>query len=397
MLEEMLATPQFVRFCFPYQDGSERHPTIVIKAHSLTLKYIAQDVPLKLFFFMTKDGHCIYGIHVRDDLATGFVMWSLLTKDDEVIAVKDLAKHGRCSIYLFNEACVNCAWTSVTIDIGVSILEFVDAALLDNADPAKYADELSVVHKQVDNGTGSTKTQADIKPTAGWKALQSHFILNGVRVSRLNLLSDNEGSYQEQLAHTLLGDLSPRGAYPNPQRHEPNGNREFTDLLLTHEYGTILLESKTLSILEQRTKLPDRAKLLRNIDKSAEKGFKQLKGAARKLRDNVPVFDEQGKVIELEREQPPHAIILVPELDLLAEKNENWFDRVVEFAQETGGFLHILDTVQLFQMMQAARMISDASHSSTPMMAFDAYLIEHFKLTANHRSIHVRMLLQLRK
>src|SRR5262249_13799381 len=111
--------------------------------------------------------------------------------------------------------------------------------------------------------------------------------------------------------------------------------------------------------------------------------------------ENVPVFDEYGEVIELERKQPPHAIILVPELDLIAEKNDDWFCRIAEFMQGTGGFLHILDTVQLFRMMQAARMIAEASEGSTPMMAFDYYLIKRAKAVTESGSINVDMMLRI--
>jgi hypothetical protein len=116
----------------------------------------------------------------------------------------------------------------------------------------------------------------------------------------------------------------------------------------------------------------------------------------RKLRDNVPVFDAQGKAIELERKQPPHAIILVPELALVARRNDEWFCHIAEFIEKTGGFLHILDTVQLFRMMQAARMIADASDRCTSMMAFDYYLIERAKAVTERDSINIDMMLRIK-
>jgi hypothetical protein len=362
----------------------------------LLLKYIAQGVPLKLHFFTISDGHCAYVLHVEDDPANGVAMWALLANDDEVAAIRDLARHGGCSVYLFNEACTNCAWTSAQIKIDARILTLTKAPLFDDPNPVKYIDEISAILDQIYEGAVGLSAQVDLLLTGEWNTLRSDFILNGVRSATLNLLSDNEGNHQEQLAHVLLGDLSPHGAYPNTQLHEQSGKKEFTDVLLTHKYGTVLLESKTLSIFDRRTRLPDRTQLSRNIEKAAKKALNQLRVAVRKLRDNVPVFDEHGKAIELERKHPPHAIILVPELDLMAGRSDEWFCRIAEFMEKTGGFLHILDTVQLFRMMQAARMIADASERSTPMMAFDYYLIERAKAVTERASINIDMMLRIK-
>ncbi|MGE6785158.1 hypothetical protein ACQKGL_21825 [Ensifer adhaerens] len=393
--QEILATPQLVRFTFPQQNGLSRYPTLVIKAHSLLLKYISQGVPLTLFFFSIPSGYCAYALHVADDPDNGVILWSLLTDVDEVEAIRDLAKHGGCSVYLFNEACANCAWTSATIEITSPILALADAPLFDDRNPIQHIDEVSAILDRIHLGIADDAVRVDIRSSNDWEPLRTDFILNGVRTATLNLLSDNEGTHQEQLAHALLGDLSPRGAYLNTQLHEPSGKKEYTDVLLTHEYGTVLLESKTLSIFEHRTQLPNRSKLLRNIEKSANKALNQLRVAVRKLRENVPVFDEHGEVIELEREQPPHAILLVPELTLMAPQNDEWFCRIDEFMRRTGGFLHLLDTVQLFRIMQAARMISEASNNVTPMMAFDYYLVEHAEAVAKQRSIDIDMMLRI--
>lgn len=390
--QEMLRTPQIVRFSFPDQDG-KRYPTLIIKAHSLLLKYITQGVLVKLFFFSLSDGHFAYGLYVEDDHDKGACLWSILSNQHEFFAIEDLVKNEDCTIFLFNETCASCAWTTAKIDIDQSVVSMMKSTAFVDLDPIQYQDEvlekLECLHK-------NTKDiiETDVLPNMKWKTTQNHFIQNGQKHTTLNLLVDNEGTYQEQLAQTLLGDLSPQGAYLNTQLHDAKGNKEFTDVVLTYEYGTILLESKSLSIL-QRDKLPDRIKLIKNIEKSTKKALKQLRGAVKKLQNNATIFDEHGKEVELERQMAPHSIILVPELALLADSNAHWWNCMIEFMEETGGYLHFLDTVQLFRIMQAANMIAEVSQKSTPMMAFDYYLMERPKILAQYRSITVDVLLNL--
>jgi len=395
--QEMLAAPQLVRFTFPYQDGDTKHPTLIIKAQSLLLKYIIQGVALELTFFATSDGRCAYALYVEDDPDNGAFLWSVLANGDEVAAINDLSTHNNCAIYLFNEACTNCAWASATIKIDGSALALANNSPCDDPNPSLYSSEISSILDRVGSGSANNVIRSGVSITTDWKPLSSTFILNGVRSAALNLLVDNEGTHQEQLAHALLGDLSPKGAYLNTMLHDPSGNKEFMDVVLTHEYGTILLESKSLSIFEQRTALPPRSKLTKNIKKAVNKAFKQLTGAARTLSKDITVFNESGEPIELERNQPIHAIILVPDLALLANDSQEWFASIAAFMKKTGGFLHILDTVQLFRMSQAASMISKAAEKSTPMMAFHFYLMERAKAVSKSGSIDFDMVLLLQK
>lgn len=392
IMQEMLKTPQIVRFSFPDQEG-KRYPTLIIKAHSLLLKYIVQGVVAKLSFFAMSDGHFAYSLYIEDDPDKGVNMWSLLAHQDELLAIKELVKNGDCTIFLFNETCASCAWASAKIDIDDSVLAMLHPPIFDDPDPAKYQEEILKIINYPPEPTIESVIEANILPDMKWETIQNHFIQNSAVFTSLNLLTDNEGTYQEQLAQTLLGNLSPQGAYINTQLYDPNGNKEFTDVVLTHEYGTILLESKSLSIF-QRAELPARNKLIKNIEKSTEKALKQLKGAVKKLHSNVTVFDQHGKEVKLERKMATHSIILVPELALLAENNDHWWDSMIKFMEETGGFLHFLDTIQLFRIMQAAEMIAKTSQKNTPMMAFDYYLMERPKILSQYRSICVDVLLK---
>lgn len=389
--QEMLSAPQLVRFTFPY-NGDDREPTLVIKANSLLLKYVLQGVPLRLFFFPISESYLAYALHIEDDPLYGPLIWSILSWDDERLAIEALEKSPHCSIYLFNEACANVAWCHGKISMNAVSAR---SAHLYSDNPAHYLDEVSAVCDAI-GASGFTQPQPiPVMLSSEWHPIHSHFILNGRQKTTLNLFGDDEGSHQEQLAQTLVGDLSPAGAYLSPKLHEPSGKKELTDVLLTHDFGTVLIESKTLSIFSQRERLPDRAKLAKNISKSVKRAFKQLKDAARKVRDNEPVFDAHGNEINLERSQPIHAIILCPDLGLLGGETSGWINEILEFMKATGGFVQIVDTVQLFRLSQAAGMIANASKSTTPMMAFDYYLIERVKAVMEAKAIDLDMILRI--
>src|SRR5690606_22423199 len=123
---------------------------------------------------------------------------SLLANGDEVAAIRDLARHGGCSVYLFNEACANCAWTSARIQIDAGILGLANSPLLGDLNPVKYVEEIGAILDRIYQRAVGVSMQVDLSPTGDWNALRSDFILNGVRSATLNLLSDNEGNHQEQ-------------------------------------------------------------------------------------------------------------------------------------------------------------------------------------------------------
>jgi hypothetical protein len=86
--------------------------------------------------------------------------------------------------------------------------------------------------------------------------------------------------------------------------------------------------------------------------------------------------DHGGQALEVERTQPVHAVILIPELDLLRGNPEFGSDLLREFCKQTGGFLHILDPSELLRVVQSAGQIASLGKATTIMMAFDSYLME---------------------
>jgi hypothetical protein len=76
---------------------------------------------------------------------------------------------------------------------------------------------------------------------------------------------------------------------------EEGGLRELSDLLLTHEFGCFLIESKALAIFG-RAEVPDRQALKRGVVKAVKKAVKQLTGACGEYPPRAPDlrFGRQG-------------------------------------------------------------------------------------------------------
>lgn len=97
------------------------------------------------------------------------------------------------------------------------------------------------------------------------------------------------------------------------------------------------------------------------------------------MKRGYKVTDKQGNEVEVERSMPPHVIILVPDLMLVAGAKDYGPDFIQKASQEVEGFFHILDPAELLRVVQAAEMIAARGTATTPIMAFDFYLMERAK------------------
>jgi hypothetical protein len=104
----------------------------------------------------------------------------------------------------------------------------------------------------------------DLTLAHDWQPVHRHFITFNHAASMVDISDRDEGQQQETLALWLTDSLHPFSVHQNPQIPKGKATRKLTDILLTHAIGSILIESKTLSIL-RRDRLPDRAKLKHDV------------------------------------------------------------------------------------------------------------------------------------
>jgi hypothetical protein len=119
-----------------------------------------------------------------------------------------------------------------------------------------------------------------------------------------------------------------------------------------------------------------------------------LRGAIRALKSGVPVTSPKGDTLSVEREHPAHAIALIPDLELVDDHSAYGIEFIRDFMSATGGFPHLLDISELLRIVQAAEMIAARGRTTTPMMAFDYYLMERAKKAADAGTLCIEVLLR---
>jgi hypothetical protein len=374
---------------------NSREPTVLIHATTLTLKYLMRGARLDLFVVNHPSGKIIYGVKIFDDIKFPAMIWSAAETPDELRAIRALSAGHKGFAFLFNEAVISTTWGEFQLDCQLADLnrlvrspKFGDAASIDPAEVGKILDGLHT--KRLEAGDWF-QTTLDI---SSWHHTRSDYITNRIAVSTITLQDQNEGNQQEELALWFIDNLDAAGAYKSPYVRRGKKLRELTDLALSHQYGAILIESKALGILD-RPSLPSRQDLVDDITKHLKKARDQLVGAVRALTLGHEILaSRNGPPVKFERKQPPHCIILVPDLTLLDNQKGWGRPALLDFMEQTKGFLHILDPNQLLRIVQAAEIIEAQSSQLTRLEAFDYYLMERFKQAVEHDTPNFDMLLR---
>lgn len=393
---EFLATPQLVRIDY-VMGANGFEPTLLIKGSSLLLKYMVLGVRLE-FHLGRVSGRLLYAVTIYDDASKPVMLWSVVESDAEVNALKGLADGETCPIFLFNELAINVSWSTVRCSLHPEAQCWISDAVVGEADYATIEEQVGDLHERVFNGDASIEElyTAQIVVNEPWHPLSNHFITSHGTDSPINLYCKDEGGQQEQLAVWLTDNLQPRGVHHSPQIPKDNGRRELTDILIGYEHGTILIESKALTVFN-REALPDRAKLARDVSQHVEKAIRQLRGSIRQVKLGSPITTYSGAPIEIERIEPAHAIVLIPEFTLIEDKAQYGPNLIMDFMKATGGFIHLLDISELLRVVQAAEIISDQSAAVTPLMALDYYLMERAQRTLDTGTLCIQVLLRTHK
>jgi hypothetical protein len=376
---EFLACPQLVRLDFVIK-GDRFEPALLIKANTLLLKYIVTGVRLQ-FALARVDDRLLYGLRVYDDPRKPGLLWSVLEREEEKSALAALVRGGSCDTFLFDEIALNVASSVTAIEFAdADVIGLVESVATAPADHDALRVSASAILDQMQSQTtsGSGVILAEIPRSAEWNRIHNTLRTNRASSSLIDLFDTNEGDQQEQIGVWLIDSLHPKGAYHSPQIPKGEQTRELTDILLTHESSSFLIESKALSIFA-RASLPDRAKLRSVVTKNVAKAVSQLRGGIRKLKAGVSVTTPAGDSIEVNRANPSHGIVLIPDLELIEEPQAYEIEFIRDYANATGGIPHLLDPSELLRVVQAAEMIAARGKAITPMVAFDFYLMERFK------------------
>jgi hypothetical protein len=395
---EFLATPQLVRF--DHARGiDEFEPTLLVKADTVLLKYLMRGARLQLQFAQVHGDRLLYALTVHDDPTSPAILWSVLEQEEERQALFGLAEGKPLQVFLFNELAINVAWAEMPVDFTGSRLGSLAAyARLGKFDHSNMSATIDDLFTRGRDGEASDPTllHLDLPKGPPWTPIRNTLITNHAGVSELDLFDLDEGRQQEELVIWLSNNLHPTAVIDQPQIMKGGRLRELTDILLSYWGGAFIFESKALALLD-RPVLPDRAKLSQNVLANVVKAVKQLKGAVRQIKAGTKIHDCDGGEHEVERTQPVHAIVLIPDLALLP--SEFGIEMMLEFMEVTRGYLHILDPSELLRIVQVADELVYRSESQriTPMMAFDSQLIERAKTCAEAKSLNIEIITRFDK
>lgn len=391
---EFLATPQLVRVDYAEScNGFE--PTLLVKGSTLLLKYILLGARLQFHLARIED-RILYAFTAFDDESKPAMLWSVMESEAEANALSGLSLSRSCPVFLFNEVAINVSWSTLRIIFPQEIQSWISTATLGACDYAALAGSADNLLDRAYRGAASNGEllTTNIDRTEPWHPISSNLITSHGTNSPIDIFSTDEGGQQEQLAIWLTDNLHPRSVHHSPQISKGAGQRELTDILMSHEYGAFLIESKALTIFN-RESLPSRTRLVKDISRHIEKAVRQLRGGIRRLKEGVPVTSHSGAPVEVERTEPMHAIILIPEFDLIEQKERFGPAFITEFMEATGGFIHMLDVAELLRVVQAAEILSQGALKVTPMMALDYYLMERVKRSADAGTLCIEVLLRV--
>lgn len=358
------------------------------------MKYVVLGARLRLHLALVEK-RLLYSVSVLDDESKPAMLWSVAERETEIKAFKGMMADQPYPVFLFNELALNVAWSTVRAVVPQSAQEWLSNAVLGPFDFEKGKEQVDDLLERAFRGTTTDADliTIDLTVTEPWHPLINHFITSHGTTSPVDLFTKDEGGQQEQLAIWLTDNLHPGGVHHSPQIPKGSGHRELTDILLSHQYGTILIESKALTVFNRET-LPDRNKLAKDVSQHVDKAIRQLQGGIRRIKEGVAVSSRSGALLQVERSQPVHAIVLIPEFALVEDSARYGFEFMAGFMEATGGFLHLLDVAELLRVVQAAEILSRGSSTITPLMAFDHYLLKRAERTLDAGTLCIEVLLR---
>ena len=155
--------------------------------------------------------------------------------------------------------------------------------------------------------------------------------------------------------------------------------RELTDVFSFYPYGSFLIEAKDLSVINAGYNR-DQARRTAGIQKQVKKAITQLAGASKAFARGEAIFDADGNELNINRDQPPHCIILITELMHYGDWKEIEM-QLMKAMNEAGAFFHLLDLRELIALLKG---------SSGQAELLDYNLIQRLKIFEEKQSIFIR-------
>lgn len=184
-----------------------------------------------------------------------------------------------------------------------------------------------------------------------WNIINKTFV-GYADAQEVKILDKDEGGTFEKQIWFSMESLFLNDIYLNPIVQQDTKERELTDILAHHKYGNFLVETKALGILNLEKEQTIERKAA-NVKKQVLKGIKQLVGANRNIKRNLPILSNSGKPINLDTSLVPHCVVLVSELIPLGDWSEVEKEIILAMMNEKM-YLHVMDYQEFMKYLKAS-------------------------------------------
>lgn len=304
------------------------------------------------------------GVKINDFEEMPFSVISTCKKDFEQNAVKNIFKLENSYVEIFNELDICIAKSMIVIDLDQRnmLLQFIDV----NKPYYKSNNELtsSDAELSLNNFQYSLDGKIEFANVEKIETLLIQINFNDLIIVKNTFFgynqqaeiafdSTDEGNLLENIALAPLQSLFDNNVYMNPLMNK-HGPRELTDVFAYYEKACFIIESKSLSILNNNDN--DIMHHTEKIQKHIKKAIKQVLGVKRVLKNNIKVYDSRTKnEIHVPGEDNPlHCIVLVENIYPVG----NWDDIIkVAFEAIRDGkvFLNTLELSEYLKLIKYAR------------------------------------------
>lgn len=359
---------------------------VLIKAPTPSIKALIENCEIELIFGLHNNYLCA-GVRIFDIPESPLFISGAVHHAEEHQAIHKILKDNTSPIFLFNEMDICLAWSNLSIDAEEAGRAFLSIEDVEDLYTGEFNQSCSFALDcfcySTDKAQNHSKNveipfttiKLTIEP---WRSNNNHFV--SVRESHAVTINDkDEGEIFERAIWASLESVFPFALYKGPEVQIGEKKREFTDVLAFHQYGSFLIEAKDLSILQGGAGRSFERRV-KGVQKQVKKAIGQLVGSCKALKRGEKIYDANDTEINVERENPPHCIVLITELDHSGDwsKIENELLKAIE---STGAFFHLLDFRELIALLKAS--------SGRPEL-LDYNLMERCRMFMQHKSVHIR-------
>lgn len=369
--------------------GTDTH-AILLKSPSNLLKSIIKGSQVKIGFCIsdTPSGKILTSaVYIYDDQCSPLIVANQHIVRDQLDAMIEILRdREHTPIFFYDELSRNvaeaeCALRGQKNEIVELIGSIDDLYTGDvNEDVRLALDRTEVISEAV---ISEKEPESDSVPVVevaltNFAEFDLHVIGNREK-SKFKITDSDEGRGLEQSVWHLLIDLFQDDIYRSPQVIEGSQKRELTDVLAISEYGTFVIESKSLSVLNT-IKDQSMARRAKNIEAHIRKALNQLLGAAKSIHRGLEIYSSDGRKIDFDRNIIPHGIVLLSEM-LPAVSWDNVMFELAQASLKSKVILHVLDLREL------ARLVGGSKTTNI----LDYYLLQRSDQVTKTKNVLVRV------